>query len=290
MGRKESESDFQKKLIKDIKNMFPGCIVVKNDPTAIGIQGFPDLVIYYNNKYAFLECKKYDKASRRPNQDYWVTRLNDMSFASFIFPENRKEVLDKMERIFKMPDQVTRLKFKRDEHAFLSASKYAWLNYTPEKLKSVYINHIAAKRGTELHEFACKCIELKQPLPPINKTLNMYVNDAIGFGMEPEKQLFYSVNCFGTADAFIFRNGYIRCHDLKTGESKASFQQLEIYDALFCLEYNIDPFVLKGCENRIYQNDDIQTEMVEPDRIRSVMDKIIQSDEIIERLKEEGYI
>lgn len=75
-----------------------------------------------------------------------------------------------------------------------------------------------------------------QKLPRLNKTLNAYVNDAIGYKMIPEQILFYSDNCFGTADAIVFRNGLLRIHDLKTGVIPAHMEQLEVYAALFCLE------------------------------------------------------
>ena len=85
-------------------------------------------------------------------------------------------------------------------HAILGASKYHWLNYSDEKLVNIYHNLMAVQRGTELHEFAAQCIRLGQRLPKSKKTLNMYVNDAIGFHMTPEQVLFYSENCFGTAN------------------------------------------------------------------------------------------
>ena len=84
----------------------------------------------------------------------------------------------------------------RGQHAFLSASKYSWINYDPDKLAVVYTNFMATQKGTELHEFAAKCIELGQKLPRSKKTLNNYVNDAIGFRMTPEQVLYYSDNCF----------------------------------------------------------------------------------------------
>ena len=93
------ESNFQAGLIKEIKERFPGCIVLKNDPNYI--QGFPDLLVLYGNHYACLECKKSAKASHRPNQDYWIDKLSKMSYAKFIWPENKKEVLDDMDRSFK---------------------------------------------------------------------------------------------------------------------------------------------------------------------------------------------
>ena len=121
-------------------------------------------------------------------------------------------------------------------HAFLGASKYHWVNYSDEKLVSTYQKHLATLKGTELHDFAARCIKLGQKLPKSKKTLNNYVNDAIGFKMTPEQVLFYSVNCFGTADAISFRNGVLRIHDLKTGVTPAHMEQLMIYAALFCLE------------------------------------------------------
>ncbi len=92
------ENAFQANLIKEIKERFPGCIVMKNDPTYI--QGIPDLTILWNNKWAVLECKKSKVAKKRPNQTYWVKRMNAMSFASFIFPENKESVLNELERSF----------------------------------------------------------------------------------------------------------------------------------------------------------------------------------------------
>jgi hypothetical protein len=93
------ESKFQAKLIKEIKKNFPGCVILKNDATYI--QGFPDLLVLYKNRWACLEVKKSANASHRPNQDYWINRLHKMSFAKFIFPENKKEVLNDLDRSFK---------------------------------------------------------------------------------------------------------------------------------------------------------------------------------------------
>ena len=87
------------------------------------------------------------------------------------------------------------------KHAFLSASKYHWVNYDLDKLVSVYTRNLAIKKGTQLHGFAQLCIELGEKLPRSRKALNQYVNDAIGFRMIPEQILFYSLNAFGTADA-----------------------------------------------------------------------------------------
>lgn len=93
-----NESQFQKKLVDEIKSRFPGSIVLKTDANAI--QGFPDLLILYKTRWAALECKKSASAAMRPNQDYYVRLLNEMSFASVIFPEVKDEVLNAMERSF----------------------------------------------------------------------------------------------------------------------------------------------------------------------------------------------
>lgn len=92
------ESNFQKGLIKELKSRYPGCIVLKND--ASYIQGFPDLIILYKDHYACLECKRSGKATHRPNQDYWVDKVKEMSFASFVWPENKEEVLNDLDRSF----------------------------------------------------------------------------------------------------------------------------------------------------------------------------------------------
>lgn len=90
------ESDFQHALIKELKIRFPGCIVLKND--ASYIQGIPDLLILYEDRWAALEVKKSGTAKHRPNQEYWVDMMDAMSFASFIFPENKEETLDALEQ------------------------------------------------------------------------------------------------------------------------------------------------------------------------------------------------
>lgn len=93
------ESKFQKKLIEELKERFPEALVSKNDSGYI--QGIPDITIYYGKTYAMLECKKDEQAPHQPNQEYYVNKINSMSFASFIFPENKEEVLNEMERSFK---------------------------------------------------------------------------------------------------------------------------------------------------------------------------------------------
>ena len=171
-------------------------------------------------------------------------------------------------------------------HAFLGASKYHWINYDPDKVASSYRNYLATLKGTELHDFAARCIKLGQKLPKSKKTLNMYVNDAIGYRMTPEQVLYYSDNCFGTADSISFKDNLLRIHDLKTGVTPAHMEQLEIYAALFCLEYKIKPADI-DIELRIYQSDDILVFNPTVEDIVPIMDKIITSDKIISEIKEE---
>lgn len=171
-------------------------------------------------------------------------------------------------------------------HAFLSASNYHWINYTSEKLRVSYINNLAVKRGTELHELAEKLITLKVKLPRSEKTLNRYVNDAIGFDMTPEQILYYSDNCFGTVDTISFRKNVLRIHDLKTGTITASITQLKIYAALFCLEYDCSPNDI-SIVLRIYQNDEILEEIPDPTEILYIMDKIKEFDKIITEMQNE---
>ena len=171
-------------------------------------------------------------------------------------------------------------------HAFLGASKYHWINYDPDKVAASYRNYLATLKGTELHDFAARCIKLGQKLPKSKKTLNMYVNDAIGYRMTPEQVLYYSDNCFGTADSISFKDNLLRIHDLKTGVTPAHMEQLEIYAALFCLEYKIKPADI-DIELRIYQSDDILVFNPTVEDIVPIMDKIITSDKIISKIKEE---
>lgn len=171
-------------------------------------------------------------------------------------------------------------------HAFLGASKYHWINYDESKIAESYAKFLATQKGTVLHEFAAQCIRLGQKLPKSKKTLNMYVNDAIGFKMVPEQILFYSENCFGTADAISFRGNLLRIHDLKTGVIRAHMEQLMIYAALFCLEYKVKPADI-GIELRLYQNDEITVHEPSVEEIVPIMDKIITFDKIIKKIKEQ---
>ena len=172
------------------------------------------------------------------------------------------------------------------QHAFLGASKYHWINYDESKVAESYSKFLATQKGTVLHEFAAQCIRLGQKLPKSQKTLNMYVNDAIGFKMIPEQPLFYSENCFGTADAVVFRDDLLRIHDLKTGITPAHMEQLMIYAALFCLEYKIKPAEIE-IELRLYQNNTILYHNPTVEELVPIIDKIITFDKIINKIKEQ---
>lgn len=169
-------------------------------------------------------------------------------------------------------------------HAFLSPSQYHWIRYSDDKLEERYANHLAKVRGTMLHEFAAQAISLGIKLKGDRTTLAMYVNDAIGFKMTPEQPLYYSDNCFGTADAISFRKNLLRIHDLKTGAIAASMSQLEVYAAIFCLEYQIKPGTI-NMELRIYQDNKILIHNPKAEEILPIMDLIVRFDEKIERMK-----
>lgn len=173
------------------------------------------------------------------------------------------------------------------KHAFLSASTYHWINYSDDKLDERFRNSVMAQRGTELHDFACQAIRLGIKMPRTKATLNEYVNDALGFRMTPEQTLYYSPNVFGTADAISFKNNLLRVHDLKTGTIAGSPHQLEIYVALFCLEYGYRPGEIQY-ETRIYQNDEVAIFKPEVDQIAHIMDKIITFDRRIDNIRMEA--
>lgn len=174
----------------------------------------------------------------------------------------------------------------KGQHAFLGASNYHWLNYDEDKLIERYLSMLAVEKGTRLHNLAAELIALNQKLPKCNKTLNMYVNDAIGFKMTPEQVLYYSENCFGTADTICFRNDFLRIHDYKSGAIPAKMEQLIIYAALFCLEYDYKPGSITT-ELRLYQNDNVEICRPTAEDILPAMDKIVRYDKIIKRIKEQ---
>lgn len=176
------------------------------------------------------------------------------------------------------------------KHAFLSASKYHWINYDVEKLRGTYQRNLLAAKGTELHEIAAALIRNGLRMQRNKKTLNSYVNDAIGFRMDVEVLLYASPNAFGTADAIKFdeKTKFLRIHDLKTGEGKTSVHQLEIYAAFFCIEYGYIPQEIT-MEFRIYQNDEVQIYEGNPDDVANIILKIAEFDGEIEQLKAEAY-
>lgn len=169
-------------------------------------------------------------------------------------------------------------------HAPFGASKSSWLRYSDEKVVEVYNNLQAAEMGTRLHEWAKQTIDLGIKQSRSKKTIYSYVNDAIGFNMSTEVVLFYSERFFGTADAISFRNNMLRIHDLKTGRRPVHIEQLEIYAALFCLEYKIKPSEIK-MELRIYQNDEILVHEPTAEDILPIMNKIIHVDKMLQKIE-----
>lgn len=174
-------------------------------------------------------------------------------------------------------------------HAPFSASKSSWLRYDDEKALEVYINMKAAERGTKLHQWAKDTIDLGIKQPRSKKTIYAYVNDAIGFMMDTEVVLVYSKRFFGTADAISFRDNMLRIHDLKTGKVgkiEPHLEQLKIYAALFCLEYNHKPGDIE-IELRVYKNDEVVCHKPEADEIAPIMDRIISLDRLLEKFDNE---
>lgn len=169
-------------------------------------------------------------------------------------------------------------------HAPFGASKSSWLRYDDNKAIEYFQNMRAAELGTRLHAWAAETIKLGIKQPRSKKTIYAYVNDAIGFKMDTEVVLFYSKNFFGTADSICFRNNVLRIHDLKTGVSQVKMEQLEIYAALFCLEYKIKPGTIE-IELRIYQNDEVLIHNPTAEDIVPIMDKIIHLDKILNNME-----
>lgn len=177
------------------------------------------------------------------------------------------------------------------KHAFLSPSKMSWIRYSKDDMRTAYYNAMAAARGTKLHSMAKDLITEGIKVRGNKQTFAAYVNDAIGYGMTPEQPLYFSQNCFGTTDAIHYKDGLLRIHDLKTGAGPAHIEQLEIYAALFLLEYgrqlSIRPEGTKTIL-RIYQNDDVIEEEIEPEKIERIMDIIREKDEWVDELRMES--
>lgn len=196
------------------------------------------------------------------------------------------------------------------QHAFLSASKFHWINYDSDKLFERYASSYVPMIGTVLHELAKKLIDQKMKLSKSDRKMVLfwlldhkiprslidmdfvfenfmnYVNDAIGFKMIAEQVLVYSVNCFGTADAIKFSDNMLRIHDYKSGNTPAHIEQLMIYAALFCLEYDVKPGEIQ-MELRIYQNGEILVHEPTAEDILPIMDKIVTFDKLIDSFKGE---
>lgn len=196
-----------------------------------------------------------------------------------------------------------------DKHAFLGASNYYWLNYDDEGLERKFRSSYAQSIGTSLHALAKSLIDNRIKLTKNDKHLvllrlledkiprglidmeklfpnfSMYVNDAIGFRMQTEQTLYFTENCFGTVDAISFRDDKLQIHDLKTGESPAHIEQLYVYAALFCLEYNKKPQDI-SIELRIYQGGETVTVLPLPDDILAVIQKAKDFDRKIRKLKQ----
>jgi hypothetical protein len=174
------------------------------------------------------------------------------------------------------------------EHAFLSPSQYHWIHYTPNRLIERWTATQASAYGTMQHEYAMREIKSGRYSDLVG-TIGLYINDAIKYKMTCEQVLYFSDNCFGTADAISFHRNLLRIHDLKTGVIPGSVHQLEIYAALFCLEYDIDPFTIK-IELRIYQANEVVVYDADPEDIKFIMERIQEFDKLLNyrRLEEES--
>lgn len=171
-------------------------------------------------------------------------------------------------------------------HAPFSASQSSWLRYDDEKTMEAYRNKKAAEMGTRLHNWAAETINLGIKQRKSRETICAYINDAIGYGMSTEVVLFYTERFFGTADAICFRNNTLRIHDLKTGKVgniESHFEQLEIYAALFCLEYKIKPGDI-DIELRVYKNDEVAVKNPTAEDIGPIIDKIVHLNKLLERI------
>ena len=174
-------------------------------------------------------------------------------------------------------------------HAPFSPSQSAWLRYDDDKAVEVFENKKSAEMGTRIHAWAKETIDLGIKQPRSNKTLYAYVNDAIGYKMSTEVVLYYSDYFFGTADAISFRNNVLRIHDLKTGSSgkiENHIEQLEVYAALFCLEYRVKPGEIK-MELRVYKSDEVLVHTPTAEDILPIMDKIVSLNKMLEQIDKE---
>lgn len=197
-------------------------------------------------------------------------------------------------------------------HAFLGASTYSWINWTDTLFEQRFKSQYSTTIGTAIHELASKCIKSRIKLNPgdvnlIKVTLSNvgvpksvynaediltnlipFVNDSIGYHMQSEIVLYYSMFCYGTTDAIGYdeKNKILRVHDYKSGANPAKIEQLHIYTALFCLEYHIQPKSLRGIENRIYQNFEVLEDFPTAETIEKYMELIKSRSEMAQKLYE----
>lgn len=195
-------------------------------------------------------------------------------------------------------------------HAYLSASKPTWLNKTEDELIEGKRNSYAQQIGTLIHAYAADCVKYREKLKKsgasaikldllrngipeyaidiqrVYPTVMSYVNDAIGFGLDPEVILYYSNECYGTADAINLDGKILRIHDLKTGVSPVKMEQLLVYASLFYLEYGQKPKHIPA-ELRIYQMGEIIVHEPEPEEIEAIMQRIIYQDKVLQSLRQE---
>ena len=175
---------------------------------------------------------------------------------------------------------------RANAHALLSPSKATWITYDNDRLIKYWENQERIKQGTKWHKLAEDCINMRQRLPDVIQTIPMFVNDALRYKMRAEQMLFYSEYVFGTADAISFYNDTLRIHDLKTGVAPGKTLQLDIYAAIFCLEYSVKPNDIRIIL-RIYQDDEYVEWEPEPEHIFNCMDSIINKDTLLRQLDNE---
>lgn len=171
------------------------------------------------------------------------------------------------------------------KHAAFSPSSPSWLRYSDDQALEVYSNKQAASLGSALHAWAKTTIDLGIKQPKSKRTLYAYVNDCIGFHMSTEVVLYYSDTFFGTTDAISFTDNTLRIFDLKTGRIPAHMEQLQIYAALFCLQYKIKPADI-SIELRMYQEDNILVDTPEASVIEGIMKHIVHLDKLIKSRNE----
>ncbi len=200
----------------------------------------------------------------------------------------------------------------KNRHAPLSPSQPSWFraDYSQDQLKRKFVSEYITAAGTSIHAIAEKYISSKVKITKYMKmsiqvdmdaagiprsiinaddifiNLQNYVNDAVGFRMDPEVKLYYSDSIFGTADAISYNNGVLRIHDLKTGRGPVHMEQLLIYAALFCLEYMVNPKDI-SVELRIYQNDEVNVYAPTYEELRNAVDRIVYCDNEFAKFKEE---